>query len=76
VDDARRSGILTGRHPRCESARIFRALEAAKITVSLRNTRDGGAWLRFSPHFYNTIDEMDRIVAVIHATINSPNSSA
>jgi selenocysteine lyase/cysteine desulfurase len=64
-DDPARSGILTVRHPERPASPLFRALEAAKITASLRNTRDGRAWLRFSPHFYNTIDEMDRIVAVL-----------
>ena len=60
-----RSGILTVRHPAHESGRLFRALEESKITASLRNSRDGRAWLRFSPHFYNTRDEMDRIAAVL-----------
>lgn len=64
-DDPARSGILTVRHPAADQAKLFRALEAAQITASLRNTRDGRAWLRFSPHFYNTLEEMARIVAVL-----------
>lgn len=68
-DEPLRSGILTVRHPAKESARLFRALEEARITASLRNTRDGGAWLRFSPHFYNTREEMDRIVAALAAAL-------
>jgi selenocysteine lyase/cysteine desulfurase len=70
-DDPLRSGILTVRHPAHESGPLFRALEAAKITASLRNTRDGGAWLRFSPHFYNTIEEMDRIAEVLRAALSN-----
>ncbi len=65
-----RSGILTVRHPDQEGTRLFRALEAAHITASLRNTRNGAPWLRFSPHFYNTIAEMDRIVAVLRAALS------
>jgi selenocysteine lyase/cysteine desulfurase len=64
-----RSGILTVCHPKCEAAPLFRALETAKITASLRSTRDGRSWLRFSPHFYNTRDEMDRIVRVLAQSI-------
>lgn len=60
-----RSGILTMRHPKAGAARLFRTLESAKITASLRSTRDGGSWLRFSPHFYNTRTEMDRIADVL-----------
>lgn len=60
-----RSGIITVRHPVHDGGKLARALEAAKITASLRNTRDGGSWLRFSPHFYNTSAEMDRILDVL-----------
>ncbi|MDD5200807.1 MAG: aminotransferase class V-fold PLP-dependent enzyme [Terrimicrobiaceae bacterium] len=67
LGDPQRSGILTVRHPRREAGPLFRALEAAKIAASLRNTRDGRAWLRFSPHFYNTHEEMDRILGVVRA---------
>ena len=68
-DEPMRCGIITVRHPKQESGRLFRALEEAKIAASLRNTRDGRAWLRFSPHFYNTRDEMDRIVAALRAAV-------
>ena len=64
-DEPLRSGILTVRHPDRDASILFRALEGAKIAASLRNTRDGSAWLRFSPHFYNTRAEMDRIAAVL-----------
>jgi selenocysteine lyase/cysteine desulfurase len=68
-DEPLRSGILTVSHPAREAGRLFRALEEAGITASLRNTRDGRAWLRFSPHFYNTRDEMDRIAAALEAAL-------
>jgi selenocysteine lyase/cysteine desulfurase len=70
-EEPMRSGILTVRHPVAEGSRLFRALEGAKITASLRNTRDGGEWLRFSPHFYNTREEMDRIVSVLADALRS-----
>ncbi len=62
-----RCGIVTARHPDRDPAEQFKALEAASITASLRNARNGDAWLRFSPHFYNTAAEMDRIVAALDA---------
>ena len=71
ADDPLRSGILTARHPVIESARLFAALEAANITTSLRSNRAGEKWLRFSPHFYNTRSEMDRVVDVLAAEIRA-----
>lgn len=70
LEDPMRSGILTVRHPQHEAGKLFKALESARITGSLRNTRDGRAWLRFSPHFYNTTNEMDRIVSVLREAIH------
>lgn len=64
-DDPMRSGILTARDPRRPSAEWFAALEAAGIVASLRTLRDGSQWLRFSPHFYNTTAEMDRVAGVL-----------
>ncbi|HET7237573.1 MAG TPA: aminotransferase class V-fold PLP-dependent enzyme [Terrimicrobiaceae bacterium] len=60
-DEPLRSGIVTARHPRASSQALFAALEKAKITASLRSARGNGEWLRFSMHFYNTREEMDRI---------------
>jgi selenocysteine lyase/cysteine desulfurase len=68
-DNPLRSGIFIARHPEHDAASLFRALEAAKIAASLRNTRDGRAWLRFSPHFYNTLDEMQRIIEVVRQAL-------
>lgn len=69
-DEAMRSGIVTARHPGTDCSKLFAALEANHISASLRNTRDGSAWLRMSPHFYNTHAELDRVIAVLKATRN------
>lgn len=69
--DPLRSGILTARHPRLDSRRLFEALEKARITVSLRSTRSGERWIRFSPHFYNTPEEMDLAAGVVASALNS-----
>lgn len=60
-----RSGILTARHPVKAPELLFAALEKAHISASCRKTRDYGTWLRFSPHYYNTSSEIDRVLDVI-----------
>lgn len=45
--------------------RVFEHLGTQRIHPSLRHTRDGRAHLRFSPHYYNTLEEMDRVVAAV-----------
>lgn len=45
--------------------RVFEHLASRRIHPSLRHTRDGRAHLRFSPHYYNTLEEMDRVVATV-----------
>ena len=64
-----RSGIVTARHPRVNTSSLFAALEKAKITASLRMARESGEWLRFSMHFYNTRDEMERIANVLRVAV-------
>jgi selenocysteine lyase/cysteine desulfurase len=62
-----RSGILTCRHPAKDSAALFSKLEEAGIVASLRSLRDGSRWIRFSPHFYNSLEEMSRVAGVLRA---------
>ncbi|MEN3940410.1 aminotransferase class V-fold PLP-dependent enzyme [Prosthecobacter sp. SYSU 5D2] len=66
------SGITTtwreDGHYGASLTQIFDHLTAQKISPSLRYDRAGKAYLRFSPHFYNTEAEMDRVVAAIAST--------
>lgn len=48
--------------------RVAEHLAAHKVTVSVRHDRTGRAHLRFSPHFYNTVAEMDRVADLIAET--------
>lgn len=60
------SGITTvWRAPEAGAAvaQVFEHLVARRIHPSLRHTRDGRVHLRFSPHYYNTLEEMDRVIA-------------
>ncbi len=60
LSDKALSGITTFRRENTDMAALYRKFRAANIVVSLRETRDGKAWLRFSPHFYNTHEELER----------------
>lgn len=62
-----RSGILTCRHPAKESAALFAKLEEARVVASLRSARDGTKWLRFSPHYYNSLEEIERVAGLLRA---------
>ncbi|HEC78506.1 MAG TPA: aminotransferase class V-fold PLP-dependent enzyme [candidate division WOR-3 bacterium] len=53
------SGILTVR-PREDSRAVYERLKENKVIVSLRS-----GYLRFSPHFYNTVEEIEKIFEVI-----------
>ncbi|WP_395731044.1 aminotransferase class V-fold PLP-dependent enzyme [Prosthecobacter sp.] len=59
------SCIITVQHPSRSLEDISKHLAAHNITPSLRHNRAGEPLLRFSPHFYNTEAEMDRVASVI-----------
>ena len=59
--DVTRSGIISVMHPDWDLRRLFQKLSDDKITASLRFTRVGQTVLRFSPHFYNTEEELCRV---------------
>ena len=71
ADEPLRSGIVTTRHPGKDPGHLFAAMEKALISASCRKTREHGTWLRFSPHFYNTTSEIDRVLDVLSEAINS-----
>jgi cysteine desulfurase/selenocysteine lyase len=55
-----RSGIVSFRHPAADSAELCERLHDADVIVSVR-----GDLIRVSPHFYNTEDDLDRLLAVL-----------
>ena len=55
-----RSGIVGFNHPVLENEEVRGVLDAARIRCAVR-----GGYVRFSPHFYNTEEEIDRAVATI-----------
>ena len=62
-------GILAVTHPTADLSRIFQTLQEQRITASLRHDAQRRAYLRWSPHFYNTEEEIDRAVAVVREAI-------
>ncbi len=59
------SGITTFWHPRKSAQELYGKLESAGVTSSLRYDREGRDYLRFSPHFYNTEEEVDVALGVL-----------
>jgi cysteine desulfurase / selenocysteine lyase len=62
---ANHSGIITVTHPTRNIASQFQRLSENRIICSPRQDRQGNQYIRFSPHFYNTEDEVDRILEVL-----------
>jgi len=61
------AGIVTVRHPRKDLSALHEHLASQHVSTSLRHDRAGEPLLRFSPHFYNTTDELDRVAELIEA---------
>ena len=59
------SGIVTFLKPDTEMREVHQRLEADGIVTSLRLDRQGQAYIRLSPHFYNTDEELRRVVALL-----------
>lgn len=65
IDGPAASGITTFHHPGRDASALFRALEQGGVVASLRFDRAGGQYIRLSPHFYNTLDEIGRVVEIL-----------
>ena len=59
------SGIITFYRDATDMAPLHQKLEAANIITSLRTDRAGRNYLRLSPHFYNTDDELGRLLEMV-----------
>jgi cysteine desulfurase / selenocysteine lyase len=59
------SGIITVAHPTRDIASEHKRLLENGIVCSPRQDRQGNQYLRFSPHFYNSEDEIDRVLDVL-----------
>jgi cysteine desulfurase / selenocysteine lyase len=59
------SGIVTVSRPGTDMEALFQRLTAANVVCSSRQDRQGQHYIRFSPHFYNTEAEVDRVLSVM-----------
>jgi selenocysteine lyase/cysteine desulfurase len=64
AEPATGSGIVTFSHPTRDLTKVFQRLTQERIFCSQRQDRQGTHYLRFSPHFYNSEAEIDRVVEV------------
>jgi selenocysteine lyase/cysteine desulfurase len=60
-----RSGILTFRHQEIPTERLAQTLSDNDVVTSLRFDRAGRSWLRVSPHFYNTLAEIEKVAQLL-----------
>jgi cysteine desulfurase / selenocysteine lyase len=56
------SGIVSFRHPAIDCRSILKDLERNRIVAASRQ-----GWIRMSPHFYVSPDEMERVIQVLPA---------
>jgi selenocysteine lyase/cysteine desulfurase len=63
------SGITTFHHESRSATELFKKLEAAHVISSLRHDREGRDYIRVSPHYYNTEEEIDRVVEVLRGAL-------
>jgi len=59
---ANASAILTIHRPGVNIPELHERLMKAGVVTSLRTARDGARYLRLSPHFYNTREELERLL--------------
>lgn len=59
------SGITSFFHPTKDLPALHQKLLDAKVVTSLRTDRHGQKYIRLSPHFYNTDDELRRVLELI-----------
>jgi len=64
MEPATGSGIITFSHPTRDLTEVFQRLTQERIFCSQRQDRPGNQYLRFSPHFYNSDAEIDRVLEV------------
>jgi cysteine desulfurase / selenocysteine lyase len=64
-EENNRSGIVTFRHPKIPTDQFLEALWQNDAVASLRFDRNDRSWLRVSPHFYNTFDEIAKVADVL-----------
>jgi cysteine desulfurase/selenocysteine lyase len=63
-DNSSRAGIVTFKHPKIESKKLFERLQQNRVICSLRE-----GWIRLAFHFYNTVAEFDEVFSVLQSVV-------
>jgi selenocysteine lyase/cysteine desulfurase len=63
--EERGSGIVSFSHPDRDLAALHHKLTDANVITSLRTDRTGRKYIRLSPHFYNTAEELLRALDLL-----------
>jgi cysteine desulfurase/selenocysteine lyase len=71
IEGANVSSITTFSHPSVDSQRLVRTLNVHGVIASLRFDRLGKSYVRISPHFYNTLREMEGTLEILERTIKA-----
>ncbi|QSR89704.1 aminotransferase class V-fold PLP-dependent enzyme [Methylacidiphilum caldifontis] len=61
----RRSGIISAFAPGVDPQGILARLKSQGVVVSFRMDRNKNWYLRFAPHFYNTEEDIDRVIEIL-----------
>jgi cysteine desulfurase / selenocysteine lyase len=59
------SGIVTFSREDADMRELHQKLDAVNMVTSLRADRTGRQYIRLSPHFYNTDEELQRVIDVL-----------
>jgi cysteine desulfurase/selenocysteine lyase len=63
-NNSSRAGIVTFKHPKIESQKLFERLKQNHVICSLRE-----GWIRLAFHFYNTVAEFDEVLSVLQSIV-------
>lgn len=64
-DASWKSAIISLSHPDKDLAELYQKLKDHKVSVSYRKNREGQWFIRLSPHFYNTEEEIHRVAELM-----------
>ncbi len=64
-DASWKSAIVAVTHPEKDLGALYASLSENGVVVSYRKNREGTKFIRLSPHFYNTIEEIDRVAELM-----------
>lgn len=64
-DTTTNSGIITVSHPGKDLGALYQSLKGDNVVLSYRSNRAGKHFLRLSPHFYTTLEEIDRVAELL-----------